>query len=638
MGMDFILVNINVGGGSGIMILKKVKLKNFRGYNEAEIEFSDNITAIIGKNDIGKSTILEALEVFFSDAPQRLLDVTDLCVTARENRIEITTYFELSEGEHIVIIDSSHPTDLRREHLLNEEGLLELKLTVNVDTEATSITTGSITRSLLAHYPITYIKNPLITLNNTSLKKLVTEEIKDRNSEINLTINSSIRAALYSDIDTSNKEMVEIKISEIESQKKAWDKIKLVLPIFQLFKVDRSNSDTDKDVQDPIKTVVSESVKEIEEEFHEMAREIEKQVSEVLENTIEKLKEFPQFSGVNLTPSMKIGKLDSLFSFNIFTDNGIPLNKRGSGIRRLVLLSYFRAEADRLLKESTKSSIIYAIEEPETSQHPDFQKMIIESLVRIADFDERQVFITTHSPEVAGFFEIEDINLIENVDGYPAICTLDTNRKVEKIIESLGQLPSISSKVIMFVEGENDIRFMKAIGQLPAFKEIIDIEKDVSIMPTNGGQLVNIIKRRYLENIEIPEFHFYDSDVPNYIDSVNEMNQAKNDSRMGFCTKHNMLENYVPTNRINEFFDTEIIDSKIIDIVSHLHKLLVGSNVKQIKAKLNEEVMERVDEGDLKEHGVFEELQDVFYVLYHLKNRDFSIAKEIVDKRMLVHS
>lgn len=46
------------------MILKKVKLKNFRGYSECEINFSDDITAIIGKNDIGKSTILEALEVW----------------------------------------------------------------------------------------------------------------------------------------------------------------------------------------------------------------------------------------------------------------------------------------------------------------------------------------------------------------------------------------------------------------------------------------------------------------------------------------------------------------------------------------------------------------------------------------------
>ena len=44
-----------------------MKLNNFRGYNrEIDIKFND-LTAIVGKNDIGKSTILEALDIFFND-------------------------------------------------------------------------------------------------------------------------------------------------------------------------------------------------------------------------------------------------------------------------------------------------------------------------------------------------------------------------------------------------------------------------------------------------------------------------------------------------------------------------------------------------------------------------------------------
>lgn len=121
--------------------------------------------------------------------------------------------------------------------------------------------------------------------------------------------------------------------------------------------------------------------------------------------------------------------------------------------------------------------------------------MIIDALINIAKVDKRQVFITTHSPEIAGFFEIDDINLIERKDGYPTVCSLNSTQKADRVIETLGQLPPISSKIIMFVEGENDIRFINTIAQLPTFKSIIDIEKDVSIMPTNGGQLVNIIKK-----------------------------------------------------------------------------------------------------------------------------------------------
>ena len=50
------------------MRIKSVKIKNFRSYiNEIQINF-DNFTTIIGKNDAGKSTILEALDIFFNDA------------------------------------------------------------------------------------------------------------------------------------------------------------------------------------------------------------------------------------------------------------------------------------------------------------------------------------------------------------------------------------------------------------------------------------------------------------------------------------------------------------------------------------------------------------------------------------------
>ena len=47
------------------MTLNKLILKNFRGFRDStEIEFSD-LDVIIGRNDVGKSSILEALDIFF---------------------------------------------------------------------------------------------------------------------------------------------------------------------------------------------------------------------------------------------------------------------------------------------------------------------------------------------------------------------------------------------------------------------------------------------------------------------------------------------------------------------------------------------------------------------------------------------
>ncbi|BDS22935.1 hypothetical protein KAM546c_41960 [Enterobacter roggenkampii] len=48
------------------MRLRKLKLKNFRGYrNSTEIIIDESMTGIVGRNDFGKSTILEALAIFF---------------------------------------------------------------------------------------------------------------------------------------------------------------------------------------------------------------------------------------------------------------------------------------------------------------------------------------------------------------------------------------------------------------------------------------------------------------------------------------------------------------------------------------------------------------------------------------------
>ncbi len=48
------------------MRIKAVRLENFRAYeNETTIELT-GLNVIVGKNDIGKSTVLEALDIFFS--------------------------------------------------------------------------------------------------------------------------------------------------------------------------------------------------------------------------------------------------------------------------------------------------------------------------------------------------------------------------------------------------------------------------------------------------------------------------------------------------------------------------------------------------------------------------------------------
>ena len=78
----------------------------------------------------------------------------------------------------------------------------------------------------------------------------------------------------------------------------------------------------------------------------------------------------------------------------------------------LSFISFFQAEAERLKEESNKGSIIYAVEEPETAQHPNYQRKVIETLQTIAETEGYQVILTTHVPALASLLPVDSIRYI----------------------------------------------------------------------------------------------------------------------------------------------------------------------------------------------------------------------------------
>ena len=43
------------------MILKSIRLKNFRKFKESYVEFPDGVSGVVGLNGVGKSTLFEAV-------------------------------------------------------------------------------------------------------------------------------------------------------------------------------------------------------------------------------------------------------------------------------------------------------------------------------------------------------------------------------------------------------------------------------------------------------------------------------------------------------------------------------------------------------------------------------------------------
>ena len=107
-----------------------------------------------------------------------------------------------------------------------------------------------------------------------------------------------------------------------------------------------------------------------------------------------------------------VSKLPVFKNVSITSDENIPINKRGSGVKRLILLNFFRAEVERRQSETSAPNVIYAIEEPETSQHSANQKKLIDALLQLAQTAGVQVIITTHSPTIVKKLDLNNIRII----------------------------------------------------------------------------------------------------------------------------------------------------------------------------------------------------------------------------------
>ena len=105
------------------MKIKKVVLTNFRGYRSRTVIDFNDLTVFVGRNDIGKSTILEALDLFFNEGKGALkIDKEDITVGANEYSIEVV-FTNLPEE---VVVDATFRTTLADEYLLNGDGDLDI--------------------------------------------------------------------------------------------------------------------------------------------------------------------------------------------------------------------------------------------------------------------------------------------------------------------------------------------------------------------------------------------------------------------------------------------------------------------------------------------------------------------------------
>lgn len=529
------------------MKLAAVILENFRGYHQRiRVPIDEDLTAFIGKNDAGKSTVFEALEIFFNDGKP---EQGDACVHGNETLIRIGCAF--TELPPFLVLDSAAPTSFATEYLLNETG--ELEIIKEWDSSAKSPKEAVFAAAV---HPTHTEASDLLSLKNSELKTRI-KRLSIPESSVNLSVNASMRQAIRDASTPLNPERSLVPLDK-EEAKKVWEQIKPQLPLYALFRSDRASQDGDKEVQNPLSFAITQALKELESDLKKIEEAVRARAEDVAQRTLSKLNEMDSRLASELKPFFKSDPKWDIFKFGLVSDNGIPINKRGSGVRRLILLNFFRAEAERRRAEKGALNVVYAIEEPETSQHPDNQRLLVQALKELAIDENTQVLVTSHTPGLAGLLPSDSLRRVsKQADGTAFISKCDDN-ELAVIANELGVLPDQRVKALVFVEGSNDVEFLERVSAMlkPSMPNVVDLAADnrVALVPLGGGSLKHWVAKHYLSKLGIPEVHLYDRDddvPPKYQPECDAVN-ARTDGSWAEITKKRELENYLHPDAITE--------------------------------------------------------------------------------------
>lgn len=353
---------------------------------------------------------------------------------------------------------------------------------------------------------------------------------------------------------------------------------------------------------------------EIKDLLQKVEKAVEDKATELALSIHQSLKELSPDVGEGLTPQFKTPpKWVNQFGISLESDHGISINKRGSGIRRLVLVSFFRAEAKRRMEEDSRNNVIYAIEEPETAQHPKNQKILLESFKRMSALEQSQVILTTHSPSVAGSLPAEGLRFIKKIDNNPAI--QEPEDIFSEIAEELGIFPDHRVKVLIYVEGPTDVSALKELSKSLYSEDssLIDLSSDprFAFVPMGGGTLKQWVSEQYLKELNLPEFHLYDKDEPKYVESVAQVNQRPRCKAV--LTKRRAIENYIHKETVKAVFNVEVAfshEDEVPKIISDATKKdsKYSCNKGNVKRKIATECFPLMTPSFIQQIGAKEEI------------------------------
>lgn len=453
------------------MYISKIKIKNFKCFNDVEVEFDPNFNLIIGQNNSGKSTIFDALRLWQLAFQKFLKDRTN----NKQSSFYAHQYSSFTIGD-IAFLRIQDFRNLYKKTYIKD---FEISLTVSNGT-------------IEAVLPIIFTRTTKDQVINFQLLKypsLRKDASKKLSEVLNIPLGSDFKETfLFTYINP---------IFLLPNEEPLFAKG------YVLNKLRESKAN--EIIRNLLFTISPEQKKLKQDPKNNKLVDIENNLKEILDLD-------------NISFSRRLEDEDSyirIFSKNEHLNTEVEINQLGSGTINVLNILSVLAYGDY---ERFKLNALL-LDEPDSHLHFNHQSRLYSHLKKVSEDTNKQIFIITHNSTLISQFdkvlflennkkEINTIPLDEYLENH--LKKIDENHynvmkelsESKKEKENLEKILSDSKKPIIFCEGTSDVSILKK-----AFKKLYNLElfdNEVRIEGSNGeGEVGNKVKNNKTENIII---------------------------------------------------------------------------------------------------------------------------------------
>jgi putative ATP-dependent endonuclease of OLD family len=388
------------------MYIKEIKISNFRNFQEAAVPFHEGINVIIGHNNTGKSNLLRAIGLVLGFSDGHRLGTSDIfydtnvaTLKLQSPRIQITLVLHRSEGEALDSAEMGLFSGMMTDPALSEEAELryEFKLADtqedNYKADVAGATTAKEIWKIIDHDYIRFYRS-----SRSGGNQAAGISVNDVLGQIDFQFLDAIRDVSH-DLYAGYNPL-----------------LRDVLNFFIDYSVKNDTEKTEDEIKEQLKTLRDSFVQQSAPLMQTLQSRLQNGKNVFLKYAVDTGATFngavPDFDG-EVTENEMFAVLRMIIKYAIGIE--VPATYNGLGYNNLIYMSLLLAkmQADSsitYMKRNAKVLTFLAVEECEAHLHPAMQYKFLQFLQdNKANGHVRQIFMTTHSTQIASAVKLDDL-------------------------------------------------------------------------------------------------------------------------------------------------------------------------------------------------------------------------------------